>query len=250
MRRALRRLLVKGVKPAAAGAAGSVWPYTRTFEGDTTDALPADVTAYGASAPLVKTWYAGETEGWNPSGLSKVLQCNHVLATLVGIKVSLPENFSLTEDWNLEFLFTHNGDGHRGYTYGLIADNGSDGFDETAYIQHNTFEQQLQGKARTERGTPIQIQATGMAQSVARLYWVKARLELVVDGNSTVSLIRASNGSSLGTATAALDWEGKLAGETLSTIRFYHQATTSAEGLMHIGRIYLGKASDGWPSDS
>jgi hypothetical protein len=88
-------------------------------------------------------------------------------------------------------------------------------------------------------------QATDMSK-----YWLKFRLQLNVGANSTFQILRANGGTEWGAVTDDLTYDTDLAGKSLDEFWVLHHSTTSANGFMYIGRIWIAKASEDWPSDA
>ena len=224
--------------------------YNKNWNGESVSGL--DITWAGTPGVVsVASWYAGESESWNPAGFTDNLKANIQSGDWIKFVKDFGEAIP-NVDLNMEVLWTIDksaGDPGRGvHAIEIWRDDNNQ-----LMNQFDTYGQQFYTGVITTEDGDVRTAGNGVPSREEMNKWMKLRLATDASAfQTTSSLVHATDGSDHGsfvdTATES-EW-GHFYDGTQQDFMFRYHPLVAGGGDVYIGRLYIAESALGWPSDS
>lgn len=234
---------------AGGGGGGANWPYLREFSNDETGSLPSDISMYTASSDAAVIPFMEAAIPWSPYHTKCLKVKLDTQSDGYGPVIDLPGAITFDEDWNIEACFLKTTTIERGSTTMLLRQDSTN----QIWHQHSTYEGLNRLKNRVNGvDDATYLQSTGIQSSSFLNHWIKQRVELRVSGNSKSYFLQADGDTPIASASVSgeFPWESVMRELSLNKLIWVHGCSVSSGNYVYVARLYVGKAADGWPSDS
>ena len=244
---------ISGASDTSDFAGSALYVYNLDWNDETVGQASSFGAIVGTSA-TVQNWYTAD--GYAPAGLTKCLRVVGAANQDSGFNYILPVAPPTARALNIEALMAIqnvSGDYQRGYPATGLKDNTSPTAQNDAiqcYLA--TYAQNMYAGVRDD-GVNEAVSTDGTV--VGRdefLKWMKIRMTFYPaadNPNFVCNVIRASN--SVAICPEVSQQNSKLSSVVVDRINVQHYADyNGGTGWLYIGRLYIGDATLGWPSDT
>ena len=225
-----------------------LYQYNLDWNDETIDAANTIGTVTGATSAVTKAW--NTLDSYTPAGLTKCLQIYGTPGTIqyeYTPAVAPPTDRAVNVEYLIALQNTSGDFARSDPAFGLWKPSS---IADSVFCSVNSFAQNMNGGAGVA-GVYEYNTSNDMASQTELQKWLKIRITYnKSSGAYACTILRASTGLAVATPLSYTNTKLQSLDALVKTLFFYHAPAVGGEGYFWVGRIYIGDATLGWPSDT